>query len=1006
MLSVLKILVLEKKEKDMESIQRVLHKAGLQFQIKKVDNRVCFEEALEQYVPEIILANHRVNNFEAAEALLLSRTKLPDIPFIMVTDKVSESYAVDMTKLGVSDYFLKDDLSKLPLAIQDYILKKPSENQNKVILENKLLQRSLTRNVAFLKAIPDLIFVLSRSGIFTDFHAPEGMETYVSPEAFLGKNILEVIPEPVASQTLKNIELVLNRELVPVHEYQLEYPDGLHDFGAKYAALGGNEVLVIVRDITKQKSVEREIHKEKIVSESLINSLPGVFYLITAEGKFLRWNRNFEEATGYSGEEIKDLYPLDLFADDEKGLLLQKIANVFKTGEDSIEANFLLKTGERKFYYLTGKAIVYDEKDCLIGVGIDLSERRDAEEAIEHNEKKLRTLVDQAADGILITDKNLRFTEVNNKFCGMVGYTREELLQMRMPELVSNYWNKPPLGLQKVKLDSSTLTETYFTRKNGTVFPVEINASLIENSSYLSFVRDITERRKINDLIGGEKKVMEMIATGRSIKEILDVVALNYEVICKNTLCSILLLDRESSRLYLGAAPHLPEDYNRAIDGAPLGPQAGSCGTAAYRKERVIVSDISRSPLWKDYKDLASSHNLKACWSNPILNKNDEVMGVFAIYAMIARNPTTEELQMVDRASYLVKIALERNENEIELRKREEKFRTLVESVSDAFVALDTNWKYTYVNRKAGELLNRDPAYLTGKHIWTEFPDAMGKPFQVAYEKAMRDQQQASLSEYFPDNNRWIENNIYPSPEGISVYFKDVTRQKLAEQKMIKNSRLYFFISQFNQMIIHARCEGILFKEACDIAVNVGNFKLAWIGILNNETHTLEPVMFSGKDEGYLSKLNIVVDKKNPTGEGPASTAIFSGKTICCNDIENDPKMIPWRTEALKRNFRSSIGLPIKKSGKVTGVFNLYSDVKGFFDEEEIALLERATDDISFALEIFENEKLKKKTDDEIGRSKRQFQNLVESISGVYWVNDVETYQTLYISPSYLRRFV
>src|SRR5688500_8475333 len=97
----------------------------------------------------------------------------------------------------------------------------------------------------------------------------------------------------------------------------------------------------------------------------------------------------------------------------------------------------------------------------------------------------------------------------------------------------------------------------------------------------------------------------------------------------------------------------------------------------------------------------------------------------------------------------------------------------ILESLTDAFVALDRDWNYVYVNRRAGEMFGRDPADLVGKHIWTEFPEGVGQPFHRMYEQAMAEQRFMVLEDYYPPFDRWFENRIYPSPEGLTIFFQD-----------------------------------------------------------------------------------------------------------------------------------------------------------------------------------------------------------------------------------------
>jgi len=126
----------------------------------------------------------------------------------------------------------------------------------------------------------------------------------------------------------------------------------------------------------------------------------------------------------------------------------------------------------------------------------------------------------------------------------------------------------------------------------------------------------------------------------------------------------------------------------------------------------------------------------------------------------------------------------EQKKAEGEARKSEENYRVIMERVSDAFVSIDKDWYYTYVNKQAGEIMGRDPRELIGKHIWSEFPEGIDQPFYKAYHKAMEKQQYMHLEEYYPPYDAWLENHIYPSPDGLSIFFRNITERKKAEEEL------------------------------------------------------------------------------------------------------------------------------------------------------------------------------------------------------------------------------
>jgi PAS domain S-box-containing protein len=199
---------------------------------------------------------------------------------------------------------------------------------------------------------------------------------------------------------------------------------------------------------------------------------------------------------------------------------------------------------------------------------------------------------------------------------------------------------------------------------------------------------DIEDRKRAEALLAGEKYLLEMIARGDSLPAILDALCQLVEEQLPDVISSVLLLD--GARLRHGGAPSLPNSYKDAIDGLTIGPSEGSCGTAAYRGEPVIVSDITTDPLWAKYRDLALSHSLRACWSTPILSSENNVLGTFAMYYREPRSPTSEDLGLIELATHLVRIAVERDRAEQALRTSERLARSHVDVMMRSLDVLAT----------------------------------------------------------------------------------------------------------------------------------------------------------------------------------------------------------------------------------------------------------------------------------------------------------------------------
>jgi signal transduction histidine kinase/CheY-like chemotaxis protein len=177
------------------------------------------------------------------------------------------------------------------------------------------------------------------------------------------------------------------------------------------------------------------------------------------------------------------------------------------------------------------------------------------------------------------------------------------------------------------------------------------------------------ERRRAERLLAGEKRILEMVAKGVSLSDILDDLCRMVEEQANGVLASVLLL--EGDRLRHGGAASLPKAYAEAIDGGAIGPSAGSCGTAAYRAEQVIVEDIATDPLWAEYRDAALPHSLRACWSTPISSSEAKVIGTFAMYYREPRRPNSRDQEIIEQITHLAGVAIERKMIEEKLRRNE-----------------------------------------------------------------------------------------------------------------------------------------------------------------------------------------------------------------------------------------------------------------------------------------------------------------------------------------------
>ncbi|MBI5941803.1 MAG: response regulator [Caulobacterales bacterium] len=212
-------------------------------------------------------------------------------------------------------------------------------------------------------------------------------------------------------------------------------------------------------------------------------------------------------------------------------------------------------------------------------------------------------------------------------------------------------------------------------------------------------------------------RTMTLIATGGSLPDILDAIARCVEAEHPAVLCSILLLDDTGKHLLNGAGPSLPDFYNDAINGVEIGPDVGSCGTAAFANTCTIVADIQTDPLWVNFKDLAAQAGLASCWSEPIRGRAGQVLGTFAMYHREIRVPDEDDFRSIEAAAHIAAIAIERKQSEEALAASEARHRLFADNANDLIMLSGLDGRLTYISPSVARVTGYLPEILVGRLI-------------------------------------------------------------------------------------------------------------------------------------------------------------------------------------------------------------------------------------------------------------------------------------------------
>ena len=398
-------------------------------------------------------------------------------------------------------------------------------------------------------------------------------------------------------------------------------------------------------------------------------------YCWDIHGNIVEANDAFCRLTGYTQEEIQSgkvncaslavpgLRPANLLALDE----LNESGSVMPFETAIVRQDGVLVD------VMAGGTFFSDSRENGVGFIFELNAHRRMGR-LPNDELHYRMAAEAAADAILILDEHGVVTYANPSAQRIFGCDSSELtersLLQRVPErcreeadMLRQALGRGDANWQRVEVTAA--------RKDGHEMLLEISLGKFRDSGrnlYAAIAQDISERRKTQLICTGQNRLLEMVALGAPLGEVLEKLVLLIESQTPSMLGSVLLLDKDGVHVRHGAAPNLPREYVKAVDGQPIGPEAGSCGTAMYTAKPVIVADILVDPLWTRYRELANKHRLRACWSTPILSSTGRVLGSFAMYYVEPRHPRPDDLKLAELASHIAGIAIEREEAEERIR--------------------------------------------------------------------------------------------------------------------------------------------------------------------------------------------------------------------------------------------------------------------------------------------------------------------------------------------------
>ena len=606
-------------------------------------------------------------------------------------------------------------------------------------------------------------------------------------------------------------------------------------------------------------------------------------------------------------------------------------------------------------------------------------------EQLQDREVRFRDLFESAPLAYFTSHMDGRIKSVNHRAVQLVGYSPEELKGRVVVDLYAPTKNgrakAQQLHIQAQKGQEIEGEELEMQRSDGKHVWVNLTVRIIRDEKgnpieRRGMVEDITDRKRAEILLERQNSILEMISRKTALPEVLTQICHLVENQSDQMYCSVHLL--EGTVLRNGAAPSLPDAYIQRLDGIPIGPCAGSCGTAAYRKEPVIVADIATDPLWERGRRLALKHELRACWSTPIRSSRDTVLGTFAMYYPRPRTPDSESYKLIDIATNLAGIAIEQRRGEEALQNSEGRFRSLYEDNPTMYFTVSSDGTILSVNQFGALQLGYEPEDLIGKPVVSIFHEEDKPKVLSEFQKSLHNQTNIASWEFRKVRNDgrliWVKEttrvieNIDGEPVALIVC-EDITSRKRTEQlQTLQQSTLELMVTGAAlSEILDALCrqvETMLPSAVCSILTLDSTAQC-----LKFQAGPSVPPPLAAALDGMIP---------GPCA-GSCGTATFRGEPVYVSNTGTDPLWAHLQDAAKQFNIGACWSFPIYAEEKhILGSFAISSPHPRSPTSLDIQILETVSYLAGIAIR-------RRETEEALTESEQRYRTLYEDNPSMYF---------------------
>ncbi|HEY7168879.1 MAG TPA: SpoIIE family protein phosphatase [Candidatus Binatia bacterium] len=568
-----------------------------------------------------------------------------------------------------------------------------------------------------------------------------------------------------------------------------------------------------------------------------------------------------------------------------------------------------------------------------------------------------RSLIEASLDPLVTIGPDGKITDLNVATEQLIGYSRKELIGTEF----SGYFTEPEkakAGYQHAFQEG--LMRDYaleFRHRGGHMIPVLYNASVYRDEAgeiigVVGAAHDISERQRAESEIRLLARLQTVVASlgqwalrSDRYENVLDeAVALVAQTLGVEY-CNVMELLPGGEEFLLRAGVGWKEGY---VGRERVGGQGSQPGYTVRTDRPVIVHDAAKETRFTPLPRLFGEEVVSAI--SVVISTRQGPYGSLGAHTRHRRTFTPDEVNFLQSVANVLGADIERKRAEEAVKAERQRFNDLLDTLPAYLILLSPDYHVPFANRFFRERFGESH----GKRCF-EYLFGRAEPCEICHTfEVLQTMKPLEWEWTGPDGrNYYIYDFPFTDTDGSTLIMEtgiDITERKRAEAQLIRINRANRALSRCNQAVIRAMDEPTLLQQICQIIVEDAGYRLCWVGQAeNDQAKSVRPIAQAGFEEGYLNTLNITwADTER--GRGPTGTCIRTRQTMLTNNIATDPKMIPWRAEALKRGYASSISIPLVVNSTVFGSLSIYAAEPDAFVPEEISLLTELANDLAFGI--------------------------------------------------------